>query len=365
MTAQMPFRVTRGVRVKIQRGLLAWFRSQGRDLPWRANRDPYRIWVAEIMLQQTRVAAVLPYYPRFLEAFPSVEALAKARPRRVLQLWAGLGYYSRARNLHQAAREVVKRHGGVFPRTHEAALELPGIGRYTAAAILSIAYGVPLAAVDGNVARVLARLSGVRGDLREPRRWRQLARAAQEILVVDVPGDWNQALMELGEVVCTPQIPRCGACPVSRWCIAHRRGLAHKIPAARRKRTSVNIRIAAAVLCDPDGRTLLIRDPGAHDDVLFSRMWQFPAVEVAGDPALELSQHIGKVLRVDGESFELEALPAARHSVTFRNIALLPFLVRVTNLPKVPRTRVLPLRHLGRLAVSSATRKIATAAAIC
>jgi A/G-specific adenine glycosylase len=326
------------------------------------NRDPYRIWVAEIMLQQTRINVVGPYYDRFLKVFPSVDALARGRPRDVLHLWAGLGYYRRARNLHRAARQIVARHGRVFPRTHEEALALPGIGRYTAAAILSIAYDVPLAALDGNVARVLARLGAVRGDLRRPECWRKLASSAQELLAKHAPGDWNQALMELGETICTPQLPRCGLCPVSRWCNAHRCGLTDKIPSARRKRDSVKVRIAAAVLYDPRGRTMLVRDPGVHDDVLFSRMWQFPAVEVTHDPVAELAAHLGKVLQIDTVSLKLEPLRAARHGVTFRKITLMPFLVRVSQLSKIPRARIVPLARLGRVAVSSATRKIAAAA---
>ncbi len=272
-----------------QRRLLDWFGIHRRELPWRASRDPYRIWVAEIMLQQTRIAAVMPYYERFLTRFPTVEALARAPQDDVLKLWSGLGYYSRARNLHRAAQEIVARHGGEFPRTLDAALALPGIGSYTAAAVLSIAYDAPLAVLDGNVARVLARLGAVRGDLREPRRWRKLSEMAQSHLAArlparlpayDAPGDWNQALMELGETICTPQIPRCGACPVARWCLARARGLTREIPAPRKKRAPVRVRIAAVILRDPRGRTLLVQDPGAHDDVLFSRMWQFPAVEV-------------------------------------------------------------------------------------
>jgi A/G-specific adenine glycosylase len=358
----MPTPLAAGRRSRIRRSILAWFRTHRRDLPWRANRDPYRIWVAEIMLQQTRIKVVEPYYDRFLKIFPSVDALARALPRDVLRLWAGLGYYSRARNLHRAARQILARHGGVFPRTHEEALALPGIGRYTAAAVLSIAYDVPLAALDGNTARVLARLGAVRGDLREPQRWRKLLTAAQELLAAHAPGDWNQSLMELGETICTPQNPRCGLCPVSRWCLGHKRGLARKIPAARRKPAGVKLRIAAAVLHDPHGRTMLVRDPGAHDDVLFSRMWQFPAVEVMHDPAAELRAHLGEVLRIDTVSLELEPLRAARHGVTFRSITLLPFLIRVPRLSKLPRARIVPLVRLGHLPISSATRKIAAAA---
>ena len=351
-----------GHRSKVQRSLLAWFREHRRELPWRANRDPYRIWVAEIMLQQTRIAVVEPYYDRFLRSFPSIDALVRARPRDVLRLWAGLGYYSRARNLHRAAREIVTRHGGVFPRTYEETLALPGIGRYTAAAILSIAYDMPLAAVDGNIARVLARLGAVRGNLRQPQRWQKLASAAQELLAAHAPGDWNQALMELGETICTPQIPRCGLCPVSRWCLAHKRGLAGKIPAGRRKRASVKVRIATAVLRDPRGRTMLVRNAGAHHDALFSRMWQFPAVEITRDPATDVKDHLGEMLRIDTVSLELTPLQAVRHGVTFRNITFMPFLVRVSRLPKLPRTRIVPLANLGRIPVSSATRKIAATA---
>ena len=351
-----------------ERRLLEWFGAHKRALPWRASRDPYRVWVAEIMLQQTRIAAVMPYYERFLARFPSVEALALAAQDDVLKLWSGLGYYSRARNLHRAAQEIEARYGGEFPRALEQTLALPGIGGYTAAAVLSIAYDAPLAVLDGNVARVLARLGAIRGDLREPGRWRALSQTAQEFLTPglpahEAPGDWNQALMELGETVCTPQIPRCGACPVARWCAARARGLTREIPAPRKKRAAVRVRIAAVILRDPRGRTLLVRDPGAHDDVLFSRMWQFPAVEVAKHAQRELAAHVAKVLGLDAAALELEALPAARHGVTFRNVTLLPFLARVERLPKKPRTRVLALERLRELPLSSATHKIAAALA--
>lgn len=356
----MKTQLTPRARANFQARLLAWFHAHRRDLPWRRSRAPYRIWVAEVMLQQTRIAAVLPYYHRFLKKFPSVESLSRAPQEQVLRQWSGLGYYSRARNLHHAAKRIVAQHGAKFPRTFEAALDLPGIGRYTAAAILSIAYGAPLAVLDGNVARVLARLGAIRGDLRAPRRWRRLGETAQDLLAQRTPGDWNQALMELGETVCTPQAPRCAECPVARWCRAYARGITGKIPAPRRKREAVHVRIAAAILRDPRGRTLLVRDPGAHDGALFSRLWQFPAVEVARDAAPELAEHLRSALKIT--SVALEPLPAARHGVTFRNITLLPFLARVARLPKRPRTRILPLARLRDLPVSSATRKIAAAA---
>jgi A/G-specific adenine glycosylase len=355
---------TPGALKSFRTQLLGWFRAHRRDLPWRASRDPYRVWVAEIMLQQTRIAAVLPYYDRFLEKFPTVDSLAAAPQQEVLRLWSGLGYYSRARNLHAAAQEIVARHNGQFPRALDAALALPGIGRYTATAVLSIAYDAPLAVLDGNVARVLARLGAIRGDLRAPRGWKALATMAQHLLAPRSASDWNQALMELGETICTPQSPRCAACPVSRGCHARALSLTDEIPAPRRKPAVVKIRIAAAILRDPCGRTILVRDPGAHDDVLFSRMWQFPAVEVARDPQAELAEHVRATLKLNGAPLEFEALPATRHGVTFHNITLLPFLARVPQLPKLARTRVLPIARLRQLPVSSATHKIAAAALV-
>ena len=225
--------------------------------------------------------------------------------------------------------------------------------------MLSIAYDVPLAVLDGNVARVLARIKAIRGDLRAPKNWRALTAAAQNLLATQAPGDWNQSLMELGEVICTPQSPRCAECPVARHCLAYAQGLTDEIPAPRRKRAAVHMKIAAAILRDPRGRTLLIQDPGAHDTVLFSRMWQFPAVEVTRHAKAELEKHLRATLAISEVS--LEALPAARHGVTFRNITLLPFLANVAELPKRPRTRILPLKNLSKLPISSATRKIAAA----
>jgi A/G-specific adenine glycosylase len=348
---------------QFQKRLRQWFREYRRDLPWRASRDPYRVWVAEIMLQQTRIAAVVPYYERFLARFPNVASLAKAGEEEVLRLWSGLGYYSRARNLHRAAKEIVLRHRGKFPRGLDDALALPGIGRYAAAAVLSIAYDVPLAVLDGNVARILARLGAVRGDLRRDGRWQRLGKMAQQLLARDAPGDWNQALMELGETVCTPRTPRCTECPAWRWCRARALGLAEGIPAPRRKPATVRMKVAAAILRDPRGRTLLVQDPGAHDGVLFSRMWQFPAVAVSRDAETELAAHLRATLGVDcANGVSLEALRAARHGVTFRNITLLPFLARVAKLPSLPRTRIVAFDRITQLPISSATRKVAAAA---
>jgi A/G-specific adenine glycosylase len=365
-----------------RRRLLSWFGRAQRDLPWRRGtpkkQDPYRIWLSEIMLQQTRVAAVIPYYRRFLKRFPTVAHLARARPAAVLRAWAGLGYYSRARHLHLAARKIVVSHHGKFPRDLQAALALPGIGSYTAAAVLSIAHGQPLAVLDGNVARVLARLEARRGELRRPAAWRQLQTAADALLARQAPGDWNQAMMELGATVCTPRAPRCPQCPVERWCRARALGLAERLPPARRKTRAVKITVAAAVLLDPRGRTLLVRRPGG-DGVIFSRLWQFPAVEAGRDARQALPGHLlrtvfsgpaasaararpSTLMSAATLKAAMKALPPARHTVTFRQIQLLPFLLRVRRLPPVAGARTLPLNALGGLAVSNATRKIASAA---
>ncbi len=377
---------------QFRRRLLAWFGREKRDLEWRRTRDPYRIWISEIMLQQTRVAAVTPYYLRFLERFPTVSDLARSREDAVLHAWAGLGYYSRARNLRRAAQEIVTRHAGQFPDEMEAALALPGIGRYTASAVLSIAYGKPHAVLDGNVARVLARLGAIRGNLRRPQIWRRLQETAGRLLACEEAGDWNQAMMELGATVCTPRAPRCEACPVSRWCHARARGIQDQLPSARRTAKSVRLTLAAAVLLDPRGRTLLVR----QDEVLprdgkapkrgtafFSRLWQFPALDVsptagragrrAASPAgnmsasngieADLSRHLRETLGLSAVT--LQPAGTARHAVTFHDIRLLPFLARVERLPAVRGSRTPKLSEFGPLAISSATRKIAAAALAC
>src|SRR6266478_4878672 len=224
--------------------LLNWFHEFRRDLPWRRTRDPYRIWLSEIMLQQTRVAAAIPYYERFLERFP------------ILRAWSGLGYYSRARNLQKAAQQIVAKHSGHFPARMEDALALPGIGDYTAAAILSIVFGEKYAVLDGNVARVLARLSAIRGDLRESLRWQELQETADHLLDPESPGDWNQAMMELGATLCTPKSPQCLLCPVAQFCEGRKLGIAESLPEKRKKRATVEVTLAAGVFTDEKGQTL-------------------------------------------------------------------------------------------------------------
>jgi len=357
---------------RIRKKLLAWFAQFHRDLPWRQTKEAYRIWVSEIMLQQTRVAAVIPYYERFLERFPSVRALAEAPQEEVLRLWSGLGYYSRARNLQQAAQRIVAKHGGEFPRKLEAALALPGIGAYTAAAILSIGYDEKLAALDGNVARVLARLRAVRGDLREPRTWRTLQEAADALLDRDEPGNWNQAMMELGATLCTPRSPQCLLCPVSGFCEARKLGITDLVPETRRKREPVAVTLATAVFIDRNGRTLLLHPPKVarkttaassadHVPTLVSRTWHFPTFAVSENPEIELRRSLSRMAG-EGAVMEMAPLEAVRHTVTYRDIKILPFAIPCAKLPRVPGAKALPLENLSSLAISNLTRKVGKSA---
>ncbi|MBZ5526490.1 MAG: A/G-specific adenine glycosylase [Acidobacteriia bacterium] len=358
---------------KFRSKLLGWFHRHQRDMPWRRTRDPYCIWLSEIMLQQTRVAAAIPYYERFLETFPSVRALAGAEEEDVLRLWAGLGYYSRARNLQRAAREIVERHGGEFPRDFAAALALPGIGNYTAAAILSIAHGAPHAVLDGNVARVIARLEAIRGDLREGSRWRALQTSAGRLLDISHAGDWNQAMMELGATVCTPRAPNCAVCPVAESCRARKLGLTETLPEKRRKRAPEKVHLAVAVFLDPAGKTILFppakaasrkkEERNSELSALFSRLWHFPAAAVRKDARTELRRHLQTVGGMQMISAaKLLPLPPLRHAVTYREITITAFVVRVKELPGARTGRVLPMNKLHSLAVSGLTRKIARAA---
>jgi A/G-specific adenine glycosylase len=350
--------------------LLGWFQQFQRDLPWRRTKDPYRIWIAEIMLQQTRVAAVIPYYERFLERFPHVRALSEAPHGEVLRLWSGLGYYSRARNMLKAAQEIVNRHGGEFPGDEKAVLALPGIGRYTASAILSIAFGANRAVLDGNVARVLARLEAIRGDLRETRRWQSLQKFADELLEPASPGDWNQSVMELGALLCTPRAPRCLLCPVAKFCRARQSGDPESFPEKRKKREAVKILLAAAVISAPGGYTLLLPPPQkakgkpAAGDVaaLVSRLWHFPMVNVHENPLRELRAFLSKFLPAGNGALRIEPLARVRHAVTYRNVRVFPFRIDLRKMPSRRGAKGIRLEDVSALPVSNLTRKIALAA---
>jgi len=351
--------------------LLAWFAQFQRDLPWRRTQDAYRVWVSEIMLQQTRVAAVIPYYERFLNQFPNIQALAEAPQDEVLRLWSGLGYYSRARNLQQAAKQIIAQHGGEFPHNKGAALGLAGVGEYTAAAILSIAFGEKLAVLDGNVARVLARLDVVRGDLRGQGRWAKLQTRAGELLAPDAPGDWNQAMMELGATVCTPRAPQCLLCPVQKYCEARKLGIAEQLPEKRKKRATISVQLAAVVFLDASDNSLVLPPPAdvfrseADDHVpsLVAKLWHFPTVAVVGNADQALKKFLSKELKLKGISgWRLEELEKVSHTVTYRKITVLPFAVRVKALPQIEYAKQIELRKILEMPISNLTRKVARVA---
>jgi A/G-specific adenine glycosylase len=308
-------------RQKLRRQLLAWYGENARKLPWRADRDPYRVWLSEIMLQQTRVAAVIEHYQEFLRRFPAVEKLAAARGASVLAAWSGLGYYRRARMLHAAAKVVVREHAGKFPATAAGLRVLPGIGRYTAAAIASIAFGEPVAVVDGNVERVLQRISGERlaGE--------ELWKAANEVLDAKRPGDFNQAMMELGATVCTPRAPACLRCPVLEICATQGELSATAKGVPRRKR---EIHYS---LDHREGEVLMVKRP--RDASLMPSMWELP--EISGG---------------NGDGIILFTL---RHSITktdytvkvWRDVAPLP-----------SGGKWIPVAQLRKVAMTGLARKI-------
>jgi A/G-specific adenine glycosylase len=332
--------------------LIDWYRRNRRDLPWRRTTDPYAVWVSEVMLQQTTVKTALPYYAAFLERFPTVEALAAAPEEEVLALWSGLGYYHRARNLRRAATWIVGHQGGRFPRSLGAALAVPGVGLYTASAVLSIAHGVALPVVDGNVRRVLGRLHALSGP--EWTRDGPYYNLAEELLDRRAPGDWNQALMELGATVCTPRRPACPACPVRFACRAHAEGTPEGFPVARPRRAPVEVTVAAA-LVEERGRLLLVR---RSEGPLLGRFWEVPqtSLESQGLPDLvsELRERHGLVVTPGA------LVVRARHAITYRRIRVEGYATRLVRRPPEDPDRfawVAP-DALGELPVSSLTRKL-------
>jgi len=267
----------------LRRRLLGWYRNHARALPWRATRDPYRIWVSEAMLQQTRVATAHSYYTAFLARFPTLEALARARPDAVLASWSGLGYYRRARHLHQAARLVVRDHAGRVPSDPATFGRLPGVGPYTAGAVLSIAFDRSLAVLDGNVARVLSRLFAVRASARDPRGARRLWALAGTLVPMRGAGEWNQAVMELGATVCVPRAPRCEMCPVEALCRARATNRVGAFPPGAPRRPGVPVRRAVALIARR-GRLLMARREGA----LLAGLWEPPGVEVGASASARM-----------------------------------------------------------------------------
>jgi A/G-specific adenine glycosylase len=302
-----------GAHASLSRALLDWYMGVRRALPWRSTRDPYYIWVSEIMLQQTQVATVIGFYERWIKRFPNVEALAAADENDVLRAWEGLGYYSRARNLQRAARQLVLLHGGRLPDTLEELRQLPGIGPYSAGAIASIAFGSDEPAVDGNIIRVLTRLFSLSGDPKRAPLQGRIWALARALIPRGHAGDFNQALMELGATCCTPRAPRCGSCPVARHCKALSEDRVLDFPEAAPRRALTEERRVAAIV-RRRGRVLVAR--ASSTAARWAGMWQFPDVELGsdGDPLVSLS---AGVERTTGLSIDVGAkMGQLRHHVT-------------------------------------------------
>ncbi len=296
----------------IRDALIAWYAAEKRDLPWRNTSDPYAIWLSEIMLQQTRVDTVIPYFERFMARFPTIRDLAAADLEELLMAWSGLGYYRRARSLHLAANEVVLHHGGALPASKERLLQLPGIGPYTAGAIASIAFGERAAIVDGNVTRVLARVHGIEEDVTDGAVKRRIWRLAEALVPADEPGELNQALMDLGATVCTPRRPQCSTCPISSHCRAHRLGVAETLPRARAKPRPREVELVAVVAsCGRAPDVLLAR---RRPEGLFGGLWEPPMV--AATLPLE-AQSPARPLGVSARA-KLDTVGSVRHVLTHR-----------------------------------------------
>ncbi|MBP8974282.1 MAG: A/G-specific adenine glycosylase [Anaerolineae bacterium] len=306
--------------------LIAWFAARREDLPWRRDRDPYAVWVSEIMLQQTQVATVIPYFERFMARFPTVSALAAAPLADVLKLWEGLGYYSRARNLHRAAQIVVAEHGGQLPPDPAALRRLPGIGRYTAGAIASLAFGADIPILDGNVIRVLARLFDLPDDVSQSATQSRLWALAASLIPAGRAGTWNEALMELGRRICTPTSPQCAVCPLADYCLGRAHGTQHERPVKRPRARSPHYDVTAAVTCRDDGRLLIAQRPL---EGMLGGLWEFPGGKREPGESLrdclrrELREELGIEVAVG------EQIGTVRHAYTHFRITLYAFACRI------------------------------------
>jgi A/G-specific adenine glycosylase len=344
------------------RSLLGWFARHGRDLPWRRTREPYAIWVSEIMLQQTRVKSAIPYYERWMRALPDIAAVARASPEKAHKLWEGLGYYARARHLLEAARLIRREHGGRFPQDFDQVLALPGIGRCTAGAVCSIAFNQPRPALDGNVLRVLSRWFGVNGDPQAKATNARLWRLAQGLMdrasrlgAAGACSRLTQSLIELGALICTPRQPQCALCPVADRCVARRQGRASALP-RRARRPQPTARRFAAFVIRRRGRVLVRQRPAG---VVNAHLWEFPNVELR--PGNTSPQHAARHL-LGIEPAALEPLCALRHSITRYRITLEAFLITERQAgpfsPVAIRGRWLNPRQLARLPFATAHRRI-------
>ncbi len=370
--------------VALSRRLLDWFRREGRDLPWRHRPTPYRVWISEVMLQQTTVPVAARYFGRFVRRIPTVAALARAREQQVLALWSGLGYYRRARNLIPAARAIVKRHAGRIPSDIDDLRALPGIGEYTAGAIRSIGFNLPAVALDANIARVLARLGAVRGVATAAKTRKALAGLAASLMPAEHPSAFNQALMDLGAMICTPRTPRCDVCPLAGHCLARAEGLVERIPEVRKDAPVIHVTMEALAItrearpCRGAKECLLVQRQGGS---LMKKLWEFPMVAEGEGERLGIGGSLTGGTRrgtrgiagIEGLASRLGARVEGRigeipHSITRHRIRISIFegrLVgrRTPSRSGLPAMRWVPLARLAEgndgLASTGAARKIA------
>ena len=337
---------------KIQTHLLQWFKNNGRKLPWRETCDPYAIWVSEIMLQQTQISTVIPYYQRFLKTFPTVKDLARANLSKVLKVWEGLGYYSRARNLHQASRVIAKDFHRKIPDNPKDLLGLPGIGRYTAGAILSIAFDKKAAILDGNVKRVLSRLFAIWGNSGERKTEEFLWQTSESLVPEKHPGAFNQALMDLGSMICVPKGPQCLRCPIQRFCKGKASGDPERYPSRKIRKPIPHIEALSAVIVK-DGKVLLKRRVAKG---LLGGLWEFPNWKIEGKRkfrmGLKIRNHIKKEMGMDVEV--REPLGIFQQTFSHFKLALHVYFCKATNdvgqarWVSVPKLNLFPMSRIHR-----------------
>lgn len=345
---------------RFQKRLLSWYSQHARDLPWRQTNNPYHVWLSEIMLQQTRVDQAKPYFERFVASFPTPEHLASASQEDVLRLWEGLGYYSRARNLHKAARQVVDDFQGKLPEDHNELLKLPGIGSYTAAAVASIAFNKPHGVLDGNVIRVLTRLTCNGDDVTKGKTRKALQLLSDHLVSHKQPGDFNQGMMELGATICKPQKPNCAACPVQAFCCAFAAGNMESFPVAKKKAPVPHYDIAVAIIQNEKNQFLIQRRP---EDGMLGGLWQFPGGRQETDESLEATciREMKEELDI---SIEIEApFYTLSHAYTHFKITLHAFLCSLhkdtLNTDKEGPLRWVAIDQLSAFPFSRSNRRLA------
>ncbi len=342
----------------IQASLLDWYNNHQRDLPWRKNTDPYAVWISEIMLQQTTVAAVIPFYTRWMQRFPTIQELASSPIDDVLVHWAGLGYYARARNLHKAACVIVERNSGEMPRSVHELILLPGVGTYTSAAIASIAFGVDVAAVDANVIRVVSRLGAIPGDpVHETAARRAVNALAERLIPTGMASEFNQAMMDLGSSICLSDRADCDRCPLAASCLAHRLGNPTQFPKIAKKTKTEGQRDVSVAIYDDTGNLFLVQRP--HSDALWGGLWELPRVAAYQDESLQ--DAAVRAASIFGDTGTLLPFGSVKHVVANRKITLYGYCAPAK--PKRIRERTAPsdwtsLSGLGAYALATPQRKL-------